>query len=86
MVSKTIIIVIGFLIFIIGTYLFIIYGTNIPELVENQRQRENQPSYEEQLETKYSSLESCNDVINNPNSYYREIVDRCKQFLPMSQP
>lgn len=72
-----------FLFFIIGGYFFIIYGTNIPQVIEKQKELENQSSYLEQLNSKYATVEDCEDVTANS---LPEIRDRCKYLWQFVQP
>lgn len=78
MIKKLLIILIIFLIFVVGGYFIINYGTNIPELVKKQQEQENKPTYQEKLNS--ITIEDC----KNTYEMLPEAKDRCRQVWKMS--
>ena len=93
MASKKVIIGISFIVFIVGGYSFVIYGTNIPELMEKQQQYEesriisscdgiNDNSDIDCITERAKTIDKDKEVCaSNPNSYYPETIEKCKSVL-----
>jgi len=78
-------IIFGIIVLVIGVLLIIFYISNIPELVKNNQEYEENLKEEnieltllEQMEKLEIFKEKCIEVRADPTSYYPEVVDMCK--------
>jgi len=85
LLTQKLSIVIAFLIIASSISLIVIYDSNIPELVKNEqeyqqnlKEQNRELTLIEQIQKLDKFKEKCIDVRANPNSYYPEAVDACR--------